>query len=101
MEFSAQPSMFASRHMRLSGTTSGAPRGRRSRSERLRRLLERRRFECFEHLPDGERTLGELARDALDAQFVRRGEFPAALLLHEFQHGGRVERGMLDELQLD
>src|SRR6266513_3520620 len=101
MEFSAQPSMFTSRPMRLSGATSGASRGRRSCSRRLRRLLERRRGERFQHLPDGERALGELARDALDAQLVRRSELPAALFLHELEHGGRVERGMLDELQLD
>src|SRR5256885_4755100 len=101
MEFSAQPSMFASRPMRLSGATSGASRGRRSWSRRLRRLLELRRGERFQYLPDGGGALAELARDALDAQLVRRGELPAALLLHEFEHGGRVERGMLDELQLD
>src|SRR5216117_1519469 len=101
MEFSTRPSMFTSRHMRSSGATSGPPRGRRSCSRRLRRLLERRRFERFQHLPYGESPLGELARDALDAQLVRCGEFPAALLLHELEHGGRVERGMLHELQLD
>src|SRR2546427_2981274 len=78
MEFSAQPSMFASRDMRLSGATSGAPRGRRSCSRRLRRLLERRRGERLQQLPDGQGALGQFARDALDAQFVRRGEFPAA-----------------------
>src|SRR2546430_10537224 len=101
MEFSAQPSMFASRRMCLSRATSGAPRGRRSRRERLRRLLERPRFERFQHLTDGEGTLGELARHALDAELGRADELPAALSLHELEHGSRVERGMLDELQLD
>src|SRR6267378_8562485 len=101
MEFSARPSMFASRPMCSSGAPSGTPRGRRSRSRRLRRLLERRRFERFQHLPYGESPLGELARDALDAQLVWCGEFPAALLLDELEHGGRVERGVLHELQLD
>src|SRR6266850_6732526 len=101
MEFSAQPSMFASRHMRLSGATSGAPRGRRSCSRKLRRLLERRRRQRLQNLTDGEGALEQFARDALDAQLVRRGEFPAALLLNELEHGGGVERGMLHELQLD
>src|SRR5437867_10460883 len=101
MESSVQPSTFASRGTPMRGAQRGATRGRRSRKGRLRRLLERRRFERFQHLPYGESPLGELAGDALDAQLVRRGEFPAALFLHELQHGDRVERGMRRELQLD
>src|SRR2546427_7185962 len=92
MESSVQPSTFASRGTPMRGAQRGATRGRRSRSERLRRLLERRRFERFQHLPYGESPLGELARDALDAQLVWCGEFPAALLLHELEHGRRVDR---------
>jgi len=46
--------------------------------------------ESFQHLPDGEGALDELARDALDAQLGWAGEFPAALFLDELQHGGRV-----------
>src|SRR3989440_9656062 len=92
--------MFTSRGISIRGAPTGAPRGRRSRRERLRRLLERRRFERFQHLPHGEGALGELARDALDAQLVRRGELPA-ILLYELQHCGRVEGRVLHELQLD
>src|SRR2546427_4313316 len=53
---SVQPSTFASRGTPMRGAQRGATRGRRSRSERLRRLLERRRFERFQHLPYGERS---------------------------------------------
>src|SRR6266702_6492367 len=56
--------------------------------------------ERLQHLPDGKGALGQFARYALDAKLVRLGEFPA-LLLHELQHGGRVERGMRHELQLN
>src|SRR2546425_156574 len=101
MESSVQPSTFASRVTPIRGARNGAPRGcRRSRKGRLRRLLERRRFERFQHLPYGESALGELARDALDAQLRRPGELPA-ILLHELEHRARVERGMRHELQLD
>src|SRR2546428_8300284 len=56
--------------------------------------------ERLQHLPDRNGALGELAGDALDAQLGRPGELPA-LLLHELQHGGRVERGMRHELERD
>src|SRR6266571_2089425 len=56
--------------------------------------------ERLQHLPDRNGALGELARDALDAQLGWPGEFPA-LLLHELQHRGRVEGRMRHELDLD
>src|SRR5712691_13318033 len=56
--------------------------------------------ERLQHLPDRNGALGELARDALDAQLGRPGELPA-LFLHELQHGGRVEGRMRHELDLD
>src|SRR5205814_6719257 len=70
MGFSARPSMFTSRPMRLSGATSGASRGRRSCSRRLRRLLERRRGERFQHLPDGERALGDRKSTRLNSSHL-------------------------------
>src|SRR5712691_7396990 len=56
--------------------------------------------ERLQHLPDGEGALWQFARDALDAQLGRPGELPA-LFLHKLQDGGRVERGMRNELDLD
>src|SRR2546425_12959790 len=98
MESSAPPSTSASRRIAMPAAPSGPRRGRCSR--RLRRLLERRRFEPFQHLAYGERALGELAGHALDAEPGRADELPA-VFLDQLQHGGRVEGRMRHELQLD